>query len=345
MRAARSSKSFTESLAGFCDEVSRLARNSPEGTGAAAGFLVCVALSLVMMGVGAHRVALAEAAAVEAKSIASQEHPAQQAAIEAAIAVATPAPAEVAPAPEAAPEPAATVAAPVPKLPQVGKAFIDRFGDEWVNEERWYISDGWSNGDWMESEWLRSQVSVTDEGLRLMVSRQPEGSKKPLGGGEVQTHGTYRYGYFETRMRIPRDPGLITGAFTYAGRDGEKAPEEIDIEFLGRATRRVELTIHENNRSTHRKIDLPFDAAEGFHSYAFDWQPDSVRWYVDGVMVHEVRGQTVANLTRPQKLMISNWATRELRAWAGEIDLSRGPWMLDVACVAYAPKYEGKPLC
>jgi endo-1,3-1,4-beta-glycanase ExoK len=346
MPAANSFKRFFDSVAKFYDEVSRLARSSPEGTGAVAGFLVAVVLSLVTTGVGAYRVALAEKAAEEAKSIASQEHPSQQAAIQAVVAVSAPAPAEVAPV-EAAPEPkpAAAAVMPAPKLQQIGKAFIERFEGDQIDEDHWYVSDGWSNGDWMESEWRRSQISLTREGLRLAVSRGPDGAKKPLAGGEVQTHQTFRYGYFETRMRIPRDPGLIAGAFTYAGRDDGKAAEEIDIEFLGKATKRVELTIHENNRSTHKKIELPFDAAEGFHSYAFDWQPNRVRWYVDGVMVHEVTGQTAANLTRPQKLMISNWATRELRAWAGEIDPSGGPWMLDVACVAYAPKYEGKPLC
>jgi hypothetical protein len=43
--------------------------------------------------------------------------------------------------------------------------------------------------------------------------------------------------------------------------------------------------------------------------------------------------------------MLTQWATKELRAWAGEVDPSRGPWMLDIACIAYAPKYDGKPLC
>ena len=62
-------------------------------------------------------------------------------------------------------------------------------------------------------------------------------------------------------------------------------------------------------------------------------------------MIHEEKGKAPANLTRPQKIMLTVWATKELRAWAGEIDPSGGPWMLDIACVAYAPSYEGKPLC
>lgn len=306
-----------------------------------AGILVSVALMLVMTGVGFYRDASAGREAREAKSIASQEHPSQQLALVDAAAVFVPGPEE----PEA-PQTIAASTSPAPKLTQIGKAFIDRFDGDRLDEDRWYISDGWSNGDWMENDWRRSQISVAQGVLQLAVSRSDGRSEKPLAGSEIQTHELFRYGYFETRMRLPRDPGLITAAFTFVKRDPGKASNEIDIEILGQATTRVELTIHEGNRSsTSKKITLPFDSADGFHTYAFDWQPQHVRWYADGRMIHEERGRPVANLVRPQKYILSLWATRKLRPWAGEIDLARGPWALDVACVAYTPTYGGKPLC
>ena len=327
-------------VADYHARLSRLAQKSPEGTGAVAGLFASIVLALVMVGVGAYRVSLAEAAAEEAKSIASREHPSQLAEVEPAV----PAPpADVAPEPK--PAPGAAAVTPGPKLPQMGEAFVERFDGDQLDENRWYISDGWSNGDWMENDWRRSQISVTPDGLRLTLERAPSGSGKPLAGAEVQTREAFRYGYFEARMRVPRGDGLITGAFTYARREGRVAPNEIDIEFLGKATRRVELTIHENDRSTSRKVTLPFDSADGFHSYAFDWQPGHVRWYADGVMIHEERGRAAANLTRPQLFLIDQWGTKKLHQWAGRVDPSAGPWMLDVRCVAYAPTYEGKPLC
>ena len=317
----------------FHAEASRIARKSPEGTGAAAGFVVSIALTLVMMGVGAHRVALAEKAAEEAKSIAAQEHPTQQEDTEPETT------------PEPAPEPAEAAATPGPKLPQMGKAFIERFDGEQLNEDRWYISDGWSNGDWMENDWRRSQISMTPEGLRITLERSLGGSKKLLAGGEVQTRELFRYGYFEVRMRVPRGEGLITGAFTYIGPEGRVRPNEIDVEILGKATRRIDMTIHEKGRSTGAKADLPFDSADGFYSYGFDWQPAYVRWYAEGVMIHEEKGSAARNLVRPQKFFLSQWGTKQLHQWAGELDASRGPWNLDIACVGYAPTYEGKPLC
>jgi endo-1,3-1,4-beta-glycanase ExoK len=305
-------------------EISRFARMSPERAVVVSGLVVAVALALAMAGMGGYREALAD----EAHSIAAN----------------TPVEAKAAEVPAmAAPEPAA--ATPPPRaLSQIGNAFIERFEGRALDENRWYVSDGWSNGDWMENDWRRSQVTVTPEGMRLTLARGPEGSDKPFASGEVSTRETFRYGYFEVRMRVPRDPGLITGAFTYAPRDENAGPNEIDIEILGRSTRRVELTIHENGRATSETIHLPFDSADGFHTFGFDWRSDAVRWYADGVMIHELAGPAVARLTRPQKIMLTQWASAQLHEWVGEFDPTRGPWKLDIACVAYAPTYEG-PIC
>ena len=92
-------------------------------------------------------------------------------------------------------------------------------------------------------------------------------------------------------------------------------------------------------------MKLPFDSASGFHSFGFEWLPDAVRWYADGVMIHEVRGGRAVHLVRPQRLMLSQWATVALRPWAGALDLSRAPWTLEVSCTGYLPAYGGKPIC
>jgi endoglucanase len=135
------------------------------------------------------------------------------------------------------------------------------------------------------------------------------------------------------------------GAFTYAAAEARSRPNEIDIEILGRATRKAELTIHENGRATSRTVKLPFDAAAGFHNYGIEWRENDVRWYADGMLVHEESGPRVARLTRPQQFLLSLWASRELEKWVGPFDPSGGPWALDIACVAYSPTYAGAPLC
>jgi len=268
----------------------------------------------------------------EQRAVAAREHPTQQT----PEAIATlPEPGPVAD-PEAATAPAAPAAAPE----QMGEAFIERFDRDNIND-RWAFSDGWSNGPWMANDWRASEVERTPEGLTLHLRPGPADSDYALAGAEIRTHAFYRYGYFELRMKAPRGSGIITGMFTYADRKEGVRPNEIDIEIAGRATRTVELTLHENGRATSEKAYLPFDASDGLHTYGFDWQPGYVRWYVDGRLIHEEAGRAVRNLVRPQQLLISLWASKTLGAWAGDLDLADAPWQLDIACIAYAPAYSG----
>jgi endo-1,3-1,4-beta-glycanase ExoK len=254
-------------------------------------------------------------------------------------------PIEPAPAPApTAPAPVAPAPAPKLALKQMGKAFIERFNAEGFGDA-WYVSDGWSNGAWMENDWRRSQLSTTLEGLRITLAALPKSSEKPFTSGEIRTTQKFRYGYFEVSMRVPKGPGLVAGVFTYAERREGMTPNEIDIEILGRRTHLVELTYHQSGKATSSKAALPFDASDGFHSYAFDWRPDAVRWYADGVLIHEETGPGVRKLTRPQGFFLNLWASRQLHQWVGELDAGKAPWAMDVACVAYAPVYEGKMLC
>jgi hypothetical protein len=240
-----------------------------------------------------------------------------------------------APEPEAAPAPAEI-------LPQIGEAFVERF-DGGV-DARWSVSDGWSNGGWMTNDWRRSSIEIAPGLVALTLQSGAEGSKHKLASGELQSHDRHRYGYFEVRMKVPRGAGLVTGFFSYAGQEGRTRPNEIDIEILGRNTRVAELTIHENGQATSKKVPLPFDAADGFHVYGFDWQPGHVRWYIDGQLVHAETGGAARRLVRPQQLILNLWASEQLHSWVGRLDLARAPWRLDVSCMAYAPTYGG-PIC
>ena len=244
--------------------------------------------------------------------------------------------------PEAAPAPAGSAAPAIPPTP-MGEPFVERFDRSSISD-RWFVSDGWSNGRWMSNDWRKGAVEVGNGQMALNLKPGPKGSDYELMSGEVRTHDFMRYGYFEVRMRVPRGAGTVSGVFTYADRAKGVKPNEIDIEILGKNTRAVELTIHENGRSTTKTVALPFDAAEGFHTYGFDWQPGYVRWYVDGVLAHQEAGPAARNLVRPQQLILNLWGSRELKAWVGPLDTKQGPWRLEFSCVAYAPTYAGS-LC
>jgi endo-1,3-1,4-beta-glycanase ExoK len=295
------------------------------------GALVILGLAVVL--------AIGQPTADDQRAIAAREHPSQQT----PEAIATlPEPGPVAD-PEAGIAPAPAAAA-IPGGPRpMGQAFIDRF-DRADITDRWFLSDGWSNGPWMANDWRSSEVEVTTDGVTLHLRKGPEGSEFEYAGGEIRTHDFFRYGYFEARMRVPRGAGVITGMFTYADRTESVKPNEIDIEILGRAPKVAELTIHENGKATSKKYTMPFDSSDGFHTYGFDWQPEHIRWYVDGMLVHEETGAAAQRVVRPQQLLFSVWGSKKLGAWAGELRPSEAPWRLDIACVAYAPAFTA-PLC
>ncbi|MEQ1782144.1 MAG: family 16 glycosylhydrolase [Hyphomonadaceae bacterium] len=280
--------------------------------------------------------------AMEDRMIVSGEHPSQQ---HDEPPVTTPPPVETVPVPdtvESAPAPAAP-AAPAADVSDLGAPFVERF-DRTDIADRWFISDGWSNGSWMANDWRKQAVEAGNGMMSLNLKPGPKGSAYEMMGGEARTHNFMRYGYFEVRMRVPRGAGTVSGVFSYADRAKGVKPNEIDIEILGKNTRAAELTIHEGGRATSRIVTLPFDASEGFHTYGFDWQPTYVRWYIDGLLAHQETGSAARNLVRPQQLILNMWGSRELSAWTGRLDRKQGPWKLEFSCVAYARTYAAS-LC
>jgi endo-1,3-1,4-beta-glycanase ExoK len=231
---------------------------------------------------------------------------------------------------------------PAPAQDAPRTPFVDHFGV--FDSSRWHISDGWSNGEWTANDWRRSQVFRSDRGLALVLARQ-RGGPKPFSSGEIATHRMFRYGYFEARMRVPRGSGMVTGFFTYA-RPSDSSWDEVDIEILGRDTRRALFSYYHNGERRSVERRLGFDAASGWHTYGFEWAPDHIRWYVDGRLLHQERGGDLPIPNRPQRLYLHLWNSSTLTGWLGPIPRwRRGPWRLRVSCVAHAERYPGRPLC
>jgi Glycosyl hydrolases family 16 len=79
--------------------------------------------------------------------------------------------------------------------------------------------------------------------------------------------------------------GLITGMFLH--RNSPR--QEIDIEFIGKDTRKMLVNVFYNPgvegsrmeygyRDAPTLIDLGFDASEDFHEYEIEWREGSIRW-------------------------------------------------------------------
>jgi len=220
--------------------------------------------------------------------------------------------------------------------------FIERFHS--IDEQRWVVSDGWDNGYWNWSDWRRSALHTSPDGLSIIMGPNPPDAAKPYAGGELQSDEHFQYGYYEVRMRVPRGDGIVVGFFTYTLPGDRDTQQEIDIEFVGSRTNQIEFGYHLGRHSQAERVHLPFNATEDFHTYAFEWTPNGVRWYVDNNLAIEMNDEHTRALSSPERLYLSLSASR-IAVWTGELDRSLAPWRLDVTCLAQAREYRGVSLC
>ncbi|KPQ15132.1 MAG: licheninase [Rhodobacteraceae bacterium HLUCCO18] len=213
-------------------------------------------------------------------------------------------------------------------------AFLDGF--DTLDEDRWMISDGWSNGDWMNCTWSRDAVSLRDGHLVLQV--QPE-TPDATGHrcGEIQSRAQFGHGTFEVRMRTGAGSGLNAAFFTYIGPVHGRAHHEIDVEILLRDTARATFnTFVEGAETNGGSAPLDGRSDTGFHTYAFTWSPESIAWFVDGAEVHRTAPGTPIPQA-PQKIYASLWSSASFPDWMGPFDASSLPVEAEIDWIAFTP--------
>jgi beta-glucanase (GH16 family) len=108
----------------------------------------------------------------------------------------------------------------------------------------------------------------------------------PASGSSNDTRFSFKYGYIEMRAKIPAGLGLWPAFWTLP--TDLSWPPEIDVfEILGDAPNVINMHYHypdgsDNGVDDGAKWTGP-DLSADWHTYAVDWEPDSITWYVDGV--------------------------------------------------------------
>ncbi len=193
------------------------------------------------------------------------------------------------------------------------------------------------------------QYYVPDEvyvenGLLRLRSRLRKYGDMEYTSGRLDTRGKYApvYGRFEIRARLPSGKGLWPAHWLYpqnrnwqmemlmhetvaSGKESyipEERPwySEIDImEFLGHEPDVVYGTLHYysfdgHKRTSSGKIKGPVDYSEDFHVYALEWEPDSIKWFIDGQLIHS----TASGIPHTPHYLILNTAVGG--GWPGNPD-------------------------
>lgn len=212
-----------------------------------------------------------------------------------------------------------------------GTSFVEDF--DRLDTKSWYVSDGWNNGAHQNCTWSKRQVKVENGVLDLTFEKRQSGERE-FTCGEIQTRKRYGYGTYEVRMKTANGSGLNSAFFTYIGPTDKKPHDEIDFEVLGKDPGKVQLNQYISAKGGNEKlVDVPGGANSAFNDYAFVWEKDRLRYYLNGQMVHEVTDATKLPVNA-QKIFLSLWGTDTLSDWMGKFSVT-GPTTMQVDRVAF----------
>jgi beta-glucanase (GH16 family) len=142
--------------------------------------------------------------------------------------------------------------------------------------------------DYVSGKEGKGHAATISDGI-LKIAVQKSGTGKRPTSACVNTKRSWKYGYFEARLKLPVGKGTWP-AFWMMPANAGRWPDcgEIDImEEVGRAPNVIHSTIHckayNHVRGTAKGQQTKVPTAESeFHIYAVEWTEDFIRGFVDG---------------------------------------------------------------
>ena len=178
----------------------------------------------------------------------------------------------------------------------------DEFDGDALDLDKWNIQTGdgtaygipgWGNNE-LQS-YRPGNVAVRD-GRLVVTARAEAADGKRYTSGRINTRGKFetRYGRIEASIRVPAGQGLWAAFWmlpTNSPYGGWAASGEIDImeAFSRRPEPFIQGAAHFGmawplNAHVHRRgFIAPHDPAEGFHTYAVEWDRCALRWFAAGL--------------------------------------------------------------
>lgn len=191
--------------------------------------------------------------------------------------------------------------------------FDDEFNGNSLDTAKWmpcYHSGNCTNRG--ELEWyFPENVSVSKGVLTLTAEKNtvtaPDGNTYHYTSGMISSNNfSFTYGYIETRAKIAAGNGMWS-AFWALPNDGSWPPE-IDVqEILGRDPTTAFMSYHYNDKDTQSSSNWQGpDFSAGWHTFAVDWEPDAITWYIDGVVRKQYTN--AATITNKPMYLLANLA-------------------------------------
>ena len=177
--------------------------------------------------------------------------------------------------------------------------FEDNFETVKINKSVWSVSNQGLN--WNNEDQAYAPANVSVENGKLVLAAKKELWKglslreddpgrivsAEYTSGEVNSKLSWKYGRFEARIKVPSSKGVLS-AFWMTPADGAWPPEIDVVEVLGHEPSTAYFTNHYGTQSSHKmnngKLSFKDDLSRDFHVYSVEWDNDSIRWFIDGVL-------------------------------------------------------------
>ena len=234
-----------------------------------------------------------------------------------------------------------------PQLPvsDWGLVWSDEFDGTAINSQNWTHEVNCDGGGNQEKQCYTDSADnsyLADGMLNIVALPAEEGAALPYTSARMITRykAGFKYGRVEMRAKVPAGQGSWP-AFWMMPTDEEYGEwprsGEIDIfesvnlgvsDAEGNVESNVHGTLHygkswPDNSSSGKSYSLADGAnpADGFHTYALEWQEGEIRWYMDGYLYATQRQSSVRYNSKDEAVGLAHkgWFTEYYEQVSGEL--------------------------
>lgn len=181
-----------------------------------------------------------------------------------------------------------------------GASFSDALSSE--DTVRWSRTADSYQGEPLGSAWRADHVAFSSGMLQLRLNTQPcatapeQCAGRGAASGQLHSNDTYGFGRYTAVLQAAAGDGVVTDFMSYAGTIGGLPGGIVGMHVQGQDPTRMQVSyVQAGLGAQYQTVNLGFNAAQGLHTYAFDWTAGSLRWYVDGGEVFSIAGAAVPN--------------------------------------------------
>ena len=208
-----------------------------------------------------------------------------------------------------------------PQIPGYEIAWYDEFEGSSVDTSKWNIINTNQTTNNSLQDYLPGQVYLSSGNLVIKSENSPSRGL-PYRSGQVISHAEQQYGRWEVRAKLPGTKGMWPAIWLLPNVSQYNWPSQGEIDIMenrGDHPWSTSSAFHwgtnppyfhtyvYSEQSTYS--DGPVNYHDDFHVYAVEWDPDQIRFFVDGVNFYTVSSYDVDGFfntqTAPMQLVIN----------------------------------------